>query len=168
MVMGWTRRRVFGGVVAGVSAVGLGVARGQSAVPLPRRLAASSPLFTKNTIEAVLSGLNPPAIANQITPGNDLLLDIPDVALPGLVKVRLLSAMGKTEEFWLLSSVPDPATGSALLASFGFDNDAIPEVKFPIRVEKTQILMFLARVGGRYYGVQREIKVGRISRGGKP
>lgn len=144
------------------------MARGQTAAATPRRLPASSPLFGKPTVEAVLSGLNPPVVLNQITPGNDLLLDIPDVAATGPVQVHLLSAMAKTEEFWLLSSVPDSASGSALLASFVFDNDAVPEVTFPIKVEKTQMLTFLAKVGGRYYGVQREIKVGRVSRGSRP
>lgn len=145
------------------------------------------PLLTLPTAAAVLGALSPPTSLERLESGNELLLESPDIVRSGIVKIRMMSAMPRTDAMWLLNLSPPAMQASplpylpsgkkttaestvdkpkiskpsgALLASFRFKTDQPPEEVVEINLDTTQTLLLVARAGGRYFGVKREVKVG--------
>lgn len=132
------------------------------AAPPPPRFSATLPVgATVKGANEVLATLRPPASVDALAPGNDLLMQFPDVAAAGGVRVKLVSGMPRTEGLWLFSLSPQPEGGVALLASVGLGGAALPEATLLLDLSQTQTLLLVARSGGKYYGLQREIKIGQ-------
>ena len=92
--------------------------------------------------------------------GNDLLLDFPAIAAAGPIAFKAVSTMPRTDGMWLLSLSPQPESGVPLFASVLLETSALPEVTLLLNLAKTQSILLVVRAGGKYYGLQREIKVG--------
>lgn len=107
-----------------------------------------------------LSTLRPPTSIRALESGNDLLLDFPAIAAAGPVRFKAVSTMPRTDGMWLLSLSPQPESGSALFASIALEPSALPEATLLFNLGKTQSILLVVRAAGKYYGLQREIKVG--------
>lgn len=104
--------------------------------------------------------LRPPTSIQALESGNDLLLDFPAIATAGPVRFKAVSAMPRTDGMWLLSLSPQPESGSALFATVMLEPSALPEATLLLNLTKTQPILLVVRAGGKYYGLQREIKIG--------
>jgi hypothetical protein len=107
-----------------------------------------------------LATLRPPTSVKALLIGNDLLLDIPDVAKAGQVRARVVSTISRTDGMWLLSLHAMPESGSALFAGMQFEVSALPDATLSLQLYKTQPVLLVARSAGKYYGLYREVKVG--------
>ena len=110
-----------------------------------------------------LSTLKPPTSVQALASGNDLLFEVPDVAAAGQVRVKLTSTMPRTDGLWLMSMSPQPESGISLLAAVTLGISALPEVSLLLTLNQTQTLLLVARAGGKYYGIQREVKIGELT-----
>lgn len=107
-----------------------------------------------------LATLRPPTSIQALESGNDLLLDFPAIAAAGPIRFKAVSAMPRTDGMWLLSLTPQPESGNALFASVMLEPSALPETTLLLNLAKTQPILLVVRAGGKYYGLQREIKIG--------
>lgn len=107
-----------------------------------------------------LSTLRPPTSVQALQSGSDLLLDFPAIASAGPIRFKVVSTIPRTDAMWLLSLSPQPESGAALFASVTLEPSALPETTFLLNLSKTQAILLVVRAGGKYYGLQREIKVG--------
>jgi hypothetical protein len=110
-----------------------------------------------------LATLRPPTSFKALLSGNDLLLDIPDITRAGRVKAKIVSTIARTDGMWLLNLHAQPDTGSALFMGLQFEVSALPEANVSLLLQKTQPVLLVARSGGRYYGLYREVKVGQAA-----
>lgn len=109
------------------------------------------------------------AIGAKPEPSSRLLLDVPDVILPGKVRVRFSSDVAGTAWLVLLRGrkgvPPPPATGSppepALLAAEPYAAGKRAAGSIQVDIQRTEYLTLLALSRGRWYYVEREIKVAR-------
>ena len=115
-----------------------------------------------------LATLRPPTTYKALLSGNDLLLDIPDIARAGSVKVKAVSTIVRTDGMWLMSLHATPDSGSALFVGMQFDVSALPEATLNLQLYKTQPVLLVARAGGKYYAIFREVKVGQVGSTGAP
>lgn len=113
-----------------------------------------------------LATLRPPTSFKALLSGNDLLLDIPDITRAGRVKAKVVSTIARTDGMWLLNLHAQPDTGSALFMGLQFEVSALPEANVSLLLQKTQPVLLVARSGGRYYGLYREVKVGQAAASG--
>lgn len=111
-------------------------------------------------VDEFLATLRPPTSIQALESGNDLLLDLPDIAAAGPVRVNAISTMPGTDGMWLLSLSPQPESGAALFAAVTLAPASLPDTTFLLNLTKTQPILLIARAGGKYYGLQREIKIG--------
>lgn len=125
-----------------------------AAVPLP----AGALAVMANRI---LASLKPATSIDKLLAGNDVLLEFRSVARAGVNRVRVVSGMPRTDALWLLTLSPAPDAGGALLASAFFETGTKPEATIFTNLEHTQPLLAVVRAGGAYYGVIREIKIGK-------
>jgi hypothetical protein len=109
----------------------------------------------------VLAGLKPATSVDKLLAGNEVLLEFRSVARAGVNRVRIVSGMPRTDALWLFTLSPAPDAGGALLASAFFETGTKPEATFFTNLEHTQPLLAMVRSGGLYYGVIREIKIGK-------
>lgn len=107
-----------------------------------------------------LATLRPPTSFKALLNGNDLLLDVPDIARAGSVKAKVVSTIARTDAMWLLSLHAMPDSGNAMFVGMQFDMSALPEASLNLQLYKTQSVLLVARAGGKYYGIFREVKVG--------
>ena len=107
-----------------------------------------------------LATLKPPTSFKALLSGNDLLLEVPDIARAGSVKTKVVSTVARTDAMWLLSLHAMPDSGNAMFVSMQFDMSALPEATLNLQLYKTQPVLLVARAGGKYYGTFREVKVG--------
>jgi hypothetical protein len=114
-----------------------------------------------------LATLRPPTTFKALLSGNDLLLDVPDITRAGSVKVKAVSTIARTDAMWLLSLHAMPDSGNALFVGLQFDMSALPEATLNLQLYKTQPVLLVARAGGKYYGIFREVKVGQGGSAGK-
>lgn len=124
------------------------------AVPLP-------PNIDGKKADEFLATLRPPTNLKALNSGNDLLLEFPAVSPAGSVRFRIVSTVPRTDGMWLLSLSAQPDSGGALFAGVTIETSALPEATLLLNIEKTQPILLIVRAGGKYYGVQREIKVGQ-------
>ena len=115
-----------------------------------------------------LATLRPPTTFKALLSGNDLLLDVPDIARAGSVKAKVVSTIARTDGMWLLSLHLTPDSGSAMFVGMQFDVSALPEATLNLQLYKTQPVLLVARAGGKYYGIYREVKVGQAGTAGAP
>jgi len=118
---------------------------------------------TAKRADEFLVTLRPPISVQALESGNDLLLDFPFIAPAGLVRFKIVSTISRTDGLWLLSLSRQPESGSALFASVALEPPALPEVSLLLTLSKTQSVLLVARAGGKYYGLQREIKIGQTT-----
>lgn len=106
-----------------------------------------------------------------------LVLDLPDVMLPGRARVRFASEIAGTA--WLLllrgrignKSPPLPAGATpepALLAAQPFEAGQRARAELAVAIEGSQFLTLLALARGRWFYVEREVKVARPPAGHRP
>jgi hypothetical protein len=143
-----------GAMAAWGASVGASYAQQPAAVPLPADA-------TDTLANRVLATFKPSTAVNQLLAGNDVLLEFRSVSRAGINRVRVVSGMPRTDALWLLTLSPAPDAGGALLASAFFETGTQPEASFLTRLEHTQPLLAVVRAGGAYYGVIREIKIGK-------
>lgn len=153
------------GVLCAVLALPFGFAarsaRAQAAVP-----GAPGPTLVLPTgasaqkADAFLATLKPPTSVKALLSGNDLLLEVPDIAASGPVRTKIVSTIARTDGLWLLSLHPAPDSGNALFAALQIDVAALPEATLTLQLYKTQPLLLVVRAGGKYYGTYRDVKVG--------
>lgn len=141
------------------------VASGITFAQNPPATAQATPALPANAsakkVDEFLATLRPPTSFKALLNGNDLLLDIPDIARAGSVKVRAVSTIGRTDGLWLLSLHAMPDSGNAMFVGLQFDMSALPEATLNLQLYKTQPVLLVARSGGKYYGIYREVKVGQ-------
>jgi hypothetical protein len=113
-----------------------------------------------------LATLRPPTSFKALLSGNDLLLDIPDIARAGRVRAKVVSTIARTDGMWLLNLHATPDTGNALFLGMQLDVSALPEATVSLLLQKTQPVLLVARAGGKYYGLYREVKVGQTASAG--
>jgi len=110
------------------------------------------------------------AIGAKPEPSSHLLLDVPDVALPGKVRVRFSSEVAGTGWLVLMRgrkgvAPPPPPKGKSpepvLLAAEPFKAGKRASASKAVDIERTEYLTLLAQSRGRWYLVEREIKVAR-------
>jgi predicted secreted protein len=148
-----TRRCTIAALLAGLAATSSHVLAQTVEAP-------PEPIFNLKTAGEVLAALTPATSLEKLESGNDLLLEVPDVARSGEVPVHLVSIMPRTEGLWLLTLQPDGQAAGALLRKFRFGPHEPPEARTTVRLEATQTLLLVASANGRYFGVRREVKVG--------
>lgn len=130
----------------------------QSALPHP---GPNLPLNSSaKKADEFLSTLRPPTSVQALENGSDLLLDFPGIASAGPIRFKVVSTIPRTNGMWLLNLSPQPESGSALFASVTLEPSALPETTFLLNLSKTQVILLVVRAGGKYYGLQREIKIG--------
>lgn len=137
---------------------GTALAHAQAGIPKPG-FALPSGASAKKADE-FLATLRPPASTQTLESGNDLLLDFPAIASAGPIRFKAVSTMPRTDGMWLLSLSPQPESGAALFAAVTLEPSALPEATLLLNLSKTQSILLVVRAGGKYYGLQREIKVG--------
>lgn len=86
----------------------------------------------------------------------DLLLKVPDIAENGaLVPVEIVSSIPNTTSIAILvEKNPYP-----LAAYFDLANGAIPEISLRLKLAQTSIVKAVVKADGKFYTVQREVKV---------
>jgi hypothetical protein len=114
-------------------------------------------------IDEFLATLRPPTSYKALLSGNDLLLQVPDIARSGAVKAKAVSTIPRTDGMWLLSMHAMPDSGSALFVGLQFDVSALPEASLVLQLYKTQPVLLVTRAGGKYYGLYREVKIGQAA-----
>ncbi|MEN9587867.1 MAG: hypothetical protein RIT15_1442 [Pseudomonadota bacterium] len=119
--------------------------------------------ITTEKVNEFLATLRPPITFQSLERGNNLKLLAPDIAQNGLIKIGIFSALPKTDSIWLLTLDAQLDSGSAMLASFSLGTTVQPQLNIFLNLYKTQSLLLVARSGGKYYGVVREIKIGTPS-----
>lgn len=122
--------------------------------------------------------------ARTAQPSTHLLLDIPDVAMPGKVRAHLRSELRGTSTLVLVRGkfTPSPTSATGLpplpvnrkvigerpadapptiwLASAPFKAGELAQLTVDFHVEKTESVTLFAQAQGRWWFVTREIKVG--------
>lgn len=116
--------------------------------------------FAKKADE-FLAALRPPTSLQKLESGNDLLLEFSPVVSAGPVRFKMVSTMPRTDGMWLLSLSPQPDSGVSLFLSISLEPSALPEATVLLSLRATEHVLFVARAGGRYYGLVREIKIGQ-------
>lgn len=138
------------------------LAQAQSSQGLAASVVFPAGLPTKKADE-FLATLRPPTSFKALLSGNDLLLELPDIARAGAVHVKAVSTIPKTDAMWLLSLHAMPDSGNSVFVGVQFDVAALPEITVPLQLFKTQPVLLVARSGGKYYGLSREVKVGKLA-----
>lgn len=87
---------------------------------------------------------------------NDILLKAPDIAENGaLVPVDVVSSIPNTTSIAILvEKNPSP-----LAAQFDFANGAVADVSVRLKFNQTSIVRVVVKADGKFYMVQREVKV---------
>lgn len=87
---------------------------------------------------------------------NDILLKAPDIAENGaLVPVSVVSSIPNTTSVAILvEKNPSP-----LAAQFDFANGAMADVSVRLKFNQTSIVRVIVKADGKFYTVQREVKV---------
>lgn len=135
------------------------VANPAASAPVPAQLAIH-PEASKRA-DAFLSTLTPPTTMAGLQSGNDLLLEFPSIAAAGVVPVRMLSTIVRTDHMWLISLSKNIDGPSALMAGIQLEPAAVPEATLHMDFQHTQSMLMVVRAAGKYYGVQRQIKIGQ-------
>lgn len=145
-----------------VLALSFGLAAGsvQAQAAAPGSTQAVPPGASAQKADAFLATLKPPTSVKALLSGNDLLLEVPDIAASGPVRAKIVSTIARTDSLWLLSLHPTPDSGNALFAALQIDVAALPEATLTLQLYKTQPLLLVVRAGGKYYGTYRDVKVG--------
>ena len=166
------KKAVFSGVTRGVLSISLALqcsffapmAHAQTAPAVPAAAPGITltlpPGASAQKADAFLAMLKPPTSMKALLSGNDLLLEVPDIAAAGPVRAKIVSTIARTDSLWLLSLHPAPDSGNALFAALQIDVAALPEATLTLQLYKTQPLLLVVRAGGTYYGTFRDVKVG--------
>ena len=107
-----------------------------------------------------LATLRPATSVAALESGNDILVTYPDLTPPGLIKINIISTMPNTDGIWIISLHPQPENGTAQFAGITLTPNSPPDVTLALNLTKTQSILIVARANGKYYGLQREIKIG--------
>jgi hypothetical protein len=155
-------------VCLSVCAFGLAFSNAQSPPVAPQQGMVLPNGASAKKVDEFLATLRPPTTFKTLLSGNDLLLEVPDIARAGSVKAKAVSTIARTDGMWLLSLHLTPDSGSAMFVGMQFDVSALPEATLNLQLYKTQPVLLVARAGGKYYGIFREVKVGQTGSAGAP
>lgn len=108
--------------------------------------------FEAKDMAGALKGVGAAAPADS----KDIILKAPDIAENGaVVPVEVISNIpGTTALSILVDKNPSP-----LSAHFDFANGAVPEVAVRLKLGQTSMVKAVAKAGGKFYTVQKEVKV---------
>lgn len=115
-------------------------------------------------VDAYLATLQPPTSFDKLESGNDLFLELPPVAAAGSILVKFKSTIPQTDRIWLLTLSSQPEGPSALLASIELTPTAKPEAEIYLNLQRTQYILLLVRANGKYYGLNRQLKIGQTEK----
>jgi sulfur-oxidizing protein SoxY len=109
--------------------------------------------FDAKDATAALKGLGSATAADS----KDIVLTAPEIAENGaVVQVTVLSNIPNTVSIAVLS-LKNPLP---LAATFDFSNGALPDVQVRVRLaETTQVKALVKTADGKFYSVQKEVKV---------
>lgn len=149
--MNTTRRTVLKGTAASGTLAGLiaaGLLRPTQVLAADWNKAA----FEAKDMAGAMKGVGAASAADS----KDIVLKAPDIAENGaVVPVEAISNIaGTTALSILVDKNPQP-----LSAHFTFANGALPEVSVRLKLGQTSIVKVVAQAGGKYYTVQKEVKV---------
>lgn len=117
------------------------------------------------TVDAALAAIG----ARAPEPSSFLLLDLPDVALAGKVRARLSSELAGTSWLVLLRGkagqspqqmAPGQVPQPVLLGAWPFKAGAKARASLELEVQATESFTLLAFTRGRWFGVERQLKLG--------
>ena len=111
-------------------------------------------------INEFLITLKPPTNFQALENGNNLKLAMPDIAASGPINISVASTLPRTDAMWLFTLDPRPDSGSPVFFAVTLEPTAQPEMSIAVNLYKTQHVMLVARAGGKYYAVHRQIKIG--------
>jgi sulfur-oxidizing protein SoxY len=117
-----------------------------------------SDMVKADTIDKVLALFTPITTRAQLIQSDYLLLDSPQIAMPGIISVRLMSELPGTELFLLFNSTPSVNEPSFLSAQ-AIPNLSKLDTSVKIKLSKTSQLTLIVRAGGRWYTVSNEVKI---------
>ena len=149
--MNTTRRTVLKGATASGVLAGL-IAAG--ALRPTQVLAAewNKAAFESKDATAALKGIG----AGAATESKDLMIKVPDIAENGaVVPVDVTSNIPNTSSI-VIMVLRNPFP---LSAQFDFTNGALPEVSARLKLNETSMVRALAKADGKFYSVQKEVKV---------
>lgn len=108
--------------------------------------------FEAKDSQAVLATLG---ISNP-GPGTQILLDVPEIADGGAsVRARIMTTLPGTDWIALLiDKNPQP-----LAAQFTIPSGTEPDIELLVTLPQTSMLRAVVRAGGKYYTVNKEVKV---------
>ncbi len=145
------RRTLLKGAGAG-SALAAALAAGVLQPAQALAAGADQAAFAAKDLGGALKGLNITATAES----RDLLMRAPDIAENGaVVPVDVISNIPNTTSISILvDKNPFP-----LSAHFDFSNGAQPDLSVRLKLAKTSIVKVVAKADGKFYSVQKEVKV---------
>lgn len=111
-------------------------------------------------INEFLSTLKPPTSLTALENGNELQLNVPDISAQGYIDLGIKSTIPRTDAMWVMTMDNQPESGNALLSAITLDTAAAADIKLKVALYKTQYILLIARAGGRYYGVYKQVKLG--------
>lgn len=108
--------------------------------------------FEAKELAGALKGLS----ASAAVDSKELLLKAPDIAENGaVVPIDVSSNIPNTTSIAILvEKNPNP-----LSAHFDFSNGALPDVSVRLKLAQTSMVKVVAKADGKFYTVQKEIKV---------
>jgi len=99
-------------------------------------------------------------VAAWPAPSPQLGLDFADIVLPGKVSVHLYSKLQFTQKLVLFAYTPGVPESMQQLASFSLSNKTGADLRVPLDMSQTQVLVLLAQTPSGWQMVERELKVG--------
>lgn len=120
-------------------------------------------LFEADTLDKVLAKLQPPVTLAQLAQSDYLLLDVPPVALAGIIPARVMSEIPGTDLLLLFNATPR-LKESSLLAVQEIPPLAKADVRVSVKLTHSTGLLLVARANGRWYKVTSEVKVAQKDR----
>jgi predicted secreted protein len=126
----------------------------------PQQTTTLPPGASTQKINEYLSTLRPPISFTALENGNELQLSVPDISAQGYIDLAVKSTIPRTDAMWVMTMDNQPESGNALLTAITLDTAAAADIKLKVALYKTQYILLIARAGGRYYGVYKQVKLG--------
>lgn len=142
-------------VLRGAGSAGLLAAALAAGLLRPTRALAADwnrPAFEARDIAGALRGIGVTAASDS----RDLLLRAPDIAENGaVVPIDVVSHIPNTRTL----SIVVEKNPMPLAAQFDFGNGALPDISVRLKLAQTSMVKVIAQADGKFYTVQREVKV---------
>jgi hypothetical protein len=157
-------KNLYAGLCVGLSCYGVFAQVVATGVAKPGLMLPSG--VSPQKVNEILATLRPSTSVQALEVGNNLKLGVSDIVESGLTRVAMSSSLPRTDAMWLLSLAAQPEGGGPLFGAVMLEPAAHPNVSMVVRLYKSQHLLLVVRAAGKYYGVQRHIKVGETAGSG--